>query len=258
MIFDSHIHGTCSTDSKMTWEEATQKADSNGIGIIFTEHMDYNCYKDGSFTFDINDYFNKLNKYRSDSLLIGIELGMTDEASEYNEKIIKENNFDYVIGSVHFLRGKDIYYEDTYEGLNKTQSYDLYLKYILNNLNTHKYIDTLGHIDYICRYAPFKDTEMYFEEFKENIEPVLKKVIENDIVLELNTRRLTQKSKIDNLIKIYSFYKELGGKLVTIGSDAHDVDTIGANFNAAYDICNVCNLKPVYFKNRICEYMNLK
>ena len=49
-------------------------------------------------------------------------------------------------------------------------------------------------------------------------------------------------------------FNELGGKCITVGSDAHDPSAIGANFKTAGEIAQLCNLKVVYFKNRKKEY----
>ena len=77
-----------------------------------------------------------------------------------------------------------------------------------------------------------------------------KVLIKKNKVIELNTRRLNDKKAVDSLIPIYKRYRELGGKYVTIGSDSHNKESIGKNFDVALNIIKECNLTPVYFKER--------
>ena len=113
--------------------------------------------------------------------------------------------------------------------------------------------DVLAHIDYICRAAPYDDPEIDYATFKEDIDKVLKIVIERGKVLELNTRRLNTRRGLKELIPIYSRYKELGGKYVTIGSDAHKVEAVGNYFDLAIDFAKELDLIIVTFCERRLE-----
>ena len=93
--------------------------------------------------------------------------------------------------------------------------------------------DVLGHIDYICRVAPYENSEIDEETFKPEVDEVLKILLERGKILELNTRRLNNKIAVDGLKWLYRRYKNLGGEFVTIGSDAHTVNAVGANFDVA-------------------------
>ena len=102
---------------------------------------------------DVDEYLNKYLKYRNDNLLLGIELGMKEDCLEQSRKLIKDNSFDYVIGSIHLVENLDLYYSDYYEGKSKKEAYFKYLEDMLENLKQFEFIDSLGHIDYIARYA---------------------------------------------------------------------------------------------------------
>jgi histidinol-phosphatase (PHP family) len=180
---------------------------------------------------------------------------MRMDAIEQNEKIEKNYNFDYVLGSIHFVNNVDIFDPKMYENKDKKIVYENYFKDMIACLKHHKYIDTLAHIDYICRYAQYEDKEIYYDDYRQYIDEVLKNIINNDICLEINTRRLNSKGTVYNLIPIYKRYSELGGKYVTFGSDAHNTDSIGMNFKAAEGMSELCSLRAVYFKNRKLEYI---
>lgn len=253
-MFDSHIHTTFSTDSKMNIEEAIKKAEELNIGLVITEHMDINYPDKSKFTFNHEEYFKNYSKYINENLHLGIELGMRLDCIEENKILAQKYPFDYVIGSVHLVNNIDLYGENFYKHKSKLQSYEEYFKYMISCVKTHSFVDSLGHIDYIARYAIYEDKEIYYEDFADYIDEVLKTAIQNNTILELNTRRLNKIEAIDNLKKIYKRYYELGGRMVTFGSDSHRTQDIGNNFNIAKNIADCCNLKPVFFKNRKPEY----
>ncbi|KAA8668694.1 histidinol phosphate phosphatase [Clostridium sp. HV4-5-A1G] len=253
-MFDTHVHTTFSTDSDMKIESAEKYAEENCVSLIITEHMDINFPKKGLFCFDVNRYFQEYFKWRKDDLLLGIELGMKEDCVKESKKLIEDNSFDYVIGSIHLIDNMDLYYPDYYKGKTKKEAYLKYLQVMFDNLNYFDFIDSLGHIDYIARYAKYEDSELYYNSFSDIIDEILKRLIEKGICLELNTRRLGNYSSIKSMIDIYRRFEELGGKYITIGSDAHDPSAIGINFKDAVEIAELCNLKIVYFKNRSKEY----
>jgi histidinol-phosphatase (PHP family) len=255
-MFDTHMHTEVSSDSKMKIEDAIRTANElNDLGIILTEHMDLNFPVPNEFIFDVNNYFEKYDKYRSNKVLLGIEVGLRFDCVKENAEIAEKNSFDYVIGSIHFIDNIDIFQKEYYANKTKKQAYDNYLNCMLENIKAYDCFDSLGHIDYISRYAYFEDKEIYYDEYRELIDEILKILIEKGKAIEINSRRLAERSAVINMIKIYKRYKELGGKIVTIGSDAHKTEDIGKNFKIAKEIADECNLKTVYFKNRKAEYL---
>ncbi|MBC2579048.1 histidinol phosphate phosphatase [Clostridium sp. DJ247] len=253
-MFDTHLHTKVSTDSKMEIEDAIKASEAKNISLIITEHMDLNYPQKDMFCFDEKLYFDKYLKYRTDKLLLGIEIGMKADCINESRNIAVNSPFDFVIGSIHLVNNMDIYYTEFYEGKTKKEAYEEYFKCMLDCVEQYDFIDSMGHIDYIARYGKYPDPEIYYEDFSDYIDEILKSLIEKDKCIELNTRRLDDKTVVENLINIYKRYRELGGKDVTIGSDAHGVAAIGSNFDLAREIIDRCNLKAVYFKERKKEY----
>ncbi len=256
-MVDSHIHTEFSADSEMKLDNALNHASKMGLGMTITEHLDLKFPTGTDFTFDINKYFNEYEKYRGNEFMLGIEIGMQDICLEENREIINKYPFDYVIGSIHVAKGSDIYNPKTYEGKTKKEAFEEYFSSMVDSVKRYDFIDSLGHIDYISRYSTYPDNEIHYHEFKGYIDAVLKAIVHNDKVMEINTRRLGNVEAYNNLIYIYNAYKQIGGNYVTIGSDAHHAEDIGSNFMVASRICDICNLKPVYFKNRKMEHMSL-
>lgn len=254
MNFDTHVHGPISHDSIISIEELLSVSKESNSGIIITDHMDITESK--GLSFNPLDYFEKYNSIRSDKILLGIELGMTKKFYKENKAIIDNFNFDYVLGSLHFHGDIDLCRSNVYDIKNKKELYVEYLKNIKENLMLHDYIDSMGHIDYICRYAKYHDNEIYIEEFKEEIKDIIEILLQKNIAIEINTRRFNNENAINNLKNIYTYYKKLGGEIVTIGSDAHSKNNILKYFEQAMELCRELKLQPVYFKNREC--INIK
>ncbi len=249
-MFDTHVHTIFSTDSDMLLEDAIASANKNSTQLIITEHMDLNYPRKGEFFFDIDEYFNQYLKYRSSNLLLGVEIGMREDCLKESSKIVIANPFDYVIGSIHLVDNYDLYYEDFYKGKDKKEAYNRYLSSMLTCVKNFHYIDSMGHIDYIARYADYDDKELYYSDHQQIIDEILKTLIENDTCIELNTRRFDKESAVKNLLPIYKRYAELGGKHITIGSDSHSPAAVGSRLDMARAFAEQCKLKIVYFKER--------
>ena len=179
-----------------------------------------------------------------------MEMGLRTDCIEENLRLLENHDFDYILGSVHLVNGIDIYDESYYTGKSKQEAYIEYFEYMLSCVKQYTFIDSLGHIDYIARYARFDDKEVYYYDYKNFIDEILRTLIHNDIIIEINTKRLKNKEASYNMLQIYKKFKELGGEYVTIGSDAHTPYDIGQNFQIGKEIAEACSLKIVHFKER--------
>lgn len=253
MIFDSHMHTRFSADSTMTAAAALAKAASLNIGVVFTEHFDYGVEINGKpFTFDPAAYMSEYKNLSGSKVRLGVEVGLRKSARVANEDFIAQAAFDLVIGSIHLVDGYDIYYPDFYIGKDKATAYRKYFQQMAQEASVADY-DVLGHIDYICRAAPYDDPEIDYATFKAEIDEVLKVITERGKVLELNTRRFDKARAIEELVPVYKRYRELGGRFVTIGSDAHRVAAVGNYFERALRFAHELDLVPVTFCQRHLE-----
>lgn len=253
MIFDNHMHTIFSSDSKMTIQEVLEESNKQNLAVTITEHLDLDYPDPTMFRCDISNYLKAYEPYRCDRLKLGIEIGLNSNYLNDYSNIINSNNFDYVIGSVHSVNGLDIYLDFFSKNLDKDSLYIEYLKAMENLINDFDCFDALGHIDYPCRYAPFGDKEIYLNKYGEYIDNVLISLINKEKVLELNTNRLHLKERYASLYNIYKRYKDLGGKYVTLGSDAHGKSVIGTNFKIAHEMLDSIGLKSVHFNKRTLE-----
>ena len=249
-MYDCHIHTNFSTDATMNIEDAIKISEELGLSLIITDHMDYNHHVPGEFIFDPDKYFKEYEPYRGDKLLLGVEVGFRDDALKEIKELKNNYPFDFIIGAIHVVNGMDIYYKDYYIGKNKRQAYEEYLNAVLLLVKHHDLYDSLAHIDYITRYSIYDDKGLYYKDFPDLIDAILKELSSADKAIEINTRRIHERDTADNFIEILKRFKELGGKYITIGSDAHKPEDIGVNFDIAKEIVDICNLRPVFYKER--------
>ena len=251
MLFDAHMHTDFSCDAHMLLPEAMATGEKLGIGIIVTEHWDSEYPTNPEmFKFDLDAYFAKNRNYRSDRVLLGIEVGMQPQVVVHDEAMIKGHPFDEVVASMHCMKGKDMYEPTSYRGLTKEQSIREHLEDSVLCLSLYHDFDTYGHLDYISRYMPYEDNTLYYEDFAELWDKVFSLLVAGDKALEINTRRLGNPQAIKPLQVFYNRFRELGGHYVTLGSDAHTVENIGNNFKCAQEIAKTAGLQIVHFKER--------
>ncbi|MDV4150912.1 histidinol phosphate phosphatase [Clostridium sp. AL.422] len=254
MIFDSHMHSKFSTDSTMNILDAIKVGKENNIGIIITDHMDLDYPIKDEFRFDIPSYFNEYGKYRSDTIKLGIEIGLTENTLIDNEAIAKNYDFDFILGSIHSVKGLDIYEEYVHQGYNKKEFFSYYFEDMLKCVQSYNSYDSLSHIDYPCRYCSFDNKEILISEYKDILAEIFNTLINKGKVLELNTSRLHIPEANKALKDMYRLYTSLGAKYVTIGSDAHTHLNIHRNFDLALEFIEDLGLKGVYFNKRKMEF----
>ncbi len=258
-LYDMHMHTHFSGDSEASSFSLAQKAIDLGLaGICFTDHLDID-YKEtpGLFDLDISSYQKEISQVKmqfSDKLDInwGIELGLQPYLAEQNAKIIKENPFDFVIGSTHVIKQVDIYFPPYYEGRKEDDCYLEYFEETLKNAQSNVDFDVYGHLDYIVRYGPNKNKYYSYKKFADIIDDILRTLISKGKGIELNMAGFKYglghaHPTMDTLKR----YKELGGEIITIGSDGHAPEQIAWEFEKAPEILKEAGFDYfTTFKNR--------
>ena len=140
----------------------------------------------------------------------------------------------------------DPYYSEFWENRNEAEAFRTYFSTFLDALKLFNSFNTLGHLDYIVRYAPNKDKNYNCSDYFNIVEQIFKEIIHKDIALEINTGALAKGMDFANPhFDILSFYKDLGGKLVAVGSDAHIAGNIGYGFDKATQLIEHFNFKNI-------------
>lgn len=254
-LMDYHRHTNHSFDSTAVMEEVCTKAIENKIKeICFTEHYSVNPLAPTYGHMNFDNYFSDIrycqNKFQQQlSIKAGIELCEPHLLMAQYSEILKPLNLDFILGSIHNINNQKlrlvlkehdhftykIYFEELYKMVSAAD------------------IDVIAHFDLIKRYA-FKDFGIYsFTEHSEIIQLILEKAIERNIGIEINTSGLRGDLKealpTKNIIQLY---KELGGEILTIGSDSHKADSAGAGLSEAYTLAKECGFTYIFkFEQRV-------
>jgi len=260
MHFDAHVHSAASPDSELNPADAIHALKSKGLGVIFTEHVDFVTPQTGKdlsandtpkgdkdFVCDFEIYPAKYQQLRSESVLLGVEIGLTAAYLPLNRQIAG-GDYDFVLGSIHYVDGHDIYKSSS--SMETVSFCRRYLTYAKEMVELSGFFDSFAHIDYITRYSKMIDRVFYYKNFPSEFDALLKTLAERNLAMEINTSRLGNNSVTGQLLPIYKRFKELGGKYVTIGSDAHNEWGLGRCHEKAVGIAAIAGLTPVYFKER--------
>lgn len=244
MLADFHIHTCFSGDSEANVDEVIQSAISKGLKYMaFTDHNDFE-FENGKFELDIEKYFeymtNKKLEYKDQiDISVGIECGLEPRFADRIEKLLASYNFDFVIGSSHVINGRDPYYKEYFENRPVHDAMVEYLESIIENISIFNNFDVYGHLDYMMRYAPVSPEEKRYnyEEYGELFDKILTTLISKGKGIEINTSPLRSGFLDTNPnLQVIRRYKELGGQIITIGSDSHKPEDVGANFNDAKNL----------------------
>lgn len=262
LFVDTHTHSQFSPDSKATVEDLLLQAKKAGAaGVCITDHLDLDAPRNpGLFEFSIDAQQREIEEKKhqifpdgSCKVLKGIEVGLTPENLEHSRAYIAGHSFDQIIASIHFVDGEDPYYGNYYEGKNFKRAYSRVLELIYQTAKDFKKFDIIGHFDYVARYAPYKVRDIFYKDFPDELDTLLKFLAQEGKALEINTK--TYDYHGDHLqvldTDILRRFRELGGEFVTLGSDSHSADRICDKFENFAEICRECGFpRLAYFENR--------
>ena len=264
---DYHLHSSFSGDSTTPMEDMILKGIELGLtSMCFTEHMDmdfiYNTpEEEGIFELNTDAYLYDLIKYKEKyadkiQILFGVELGVQPQLRKEMAVYAKSYDFDFIIASSHLCNGKDPYYPSFYEGRSDEAAYREYFLSILDNLKVLSNFDVYGHLDYVVRYGKAKDAEYCYDKYKDILDKILETLIEKEKGLEVNTGAIGYGLRdLNPCTDILKRYRQLGGEIITVGSDAHDPSAIARGFERAAQVLTECGFKYyATFEKRMPEF----
>ncbi len=240
MLIDYHIHTENSFDSNQEPEAYIIKAIELGMDEIrFTDHHDF-AYPIDNFELNVVDYFLELNplkkKYEDQiRIKIGVEIGLDLQFFDEINNFIESNPFEFVIGSIHVIEGTEFYYGEYFKGLSKEEAHAKYFKTVLNCVKKFDCFDVLGHLDYISRYGPYENKTVDYDLHAEVIDEIFKTLIEKGKGIEVNTSGYRSCGAPFPDFDLIERYFELGGRVITVGSDSHSEATLAVHNQEVID-----------------------
>lgn len=270
MLCDYHVHTAFSDDSEYPIEQVVQ--DAIGLGLkelCFTDHVDYGvkldwdsgaeiAWRDGQplANVDYPKYLAAIRELRERygnriTLKTGLEFGVQVHTVPQFHALFQKYPLDFVILSVHQVENKEFWTQEFQEGRTQQEYNERYYQELLDLTKTYQDYSVLGHLDLIVRYD---EQGVYpFEKVKPMVAEILRNAIQNGKGIELNTSfhryGLSDSTPSRAILELY---RDLGGEILTIGSDSHKPQHLGAYIQEGQSL-----LKGLGFK-RFCTFEGMK
>ena len=260
-MFDYHLHSNLSFDAVGTPEEMALAAVKNGLKeICFTDHYDHGFLPEDTHNlFTMDEYEKAYGKLCQAGLIIrrGVECSLTNWNQALLREFVSQQHFDFVLGSVHFADGYDPYVPEYWQGKTMREGFQVYLEQTLKCVRIHRDFDVLGHLNYVCK-SPNSPTHepLKYADYRDICDEIMRILVQNGKGMEINTSGVDRAGVFLPGREFLQRFKELGGEIVTVGSDAHDAFRVGQYAKEALDIlkdvfghvCTFENRKPVFYK----------
>lgn len=278
MNCDYHLHCEFSDDSTTPMREQIEKAIELGLDeICFTDHVDYGIKRDwdesdipirldGTLLANVDypRYFAKIANMRQSyrgkiTIRQGLEFGVQRHTIERYEALYAKycDDLDFVLLSVHQVEDKEFWTQDFQRGKSQ-DAYNLrYYEEILTVVREFKQYSVLAHLDLLSRYD--KNGVYPFCKIKDIVAEILKLAIRDGKGIELNTSSWHYGLKDTQPCReILRLYRDLGGKIITIGSDAHTPKYLADHMDEARSIlrdeigfaehCTFDHMNPIFHR----------
>lgn len=259
MLADYHVHTEFSDDSIYPMEAVCRDAIALGIDeLCFTDHVDYGIkpdledfranpqlarFSEGEplLNVDYERYFPKIDAMRAQfegqlTIRCGMEFGVQTHTVPQFQRLFNRyrDRWDFIILSIHQVGDREFWNYDFQEGRTQQEYNDAYYQEMLAVVNGFDAWSVLGHLDLIKRYDP---AGIYpFEKSRDIIAEILTRVIATGHGIELNTSSFRYGlPDLQPCTEILQLYRDLGGRILTIGSDSHQPEHLGAHIPRVRD-----------------------
>ena len=247
MFADYHVHSAYSDDSDYPLEQVIRDAVAMGMDeICLTDHVDYGIKVDwdeggeipyyGSrprMNVDYPRYMAQLHELQQRygdriRIKIGLEFGMQTHTIPRYRALFARYPLDFVILSIHQVEDQEFWTQEFQRGRTQQEYHERYYEELLAVMQEYKDYSVLGHLDSITRYD--KRGTLPFKRVRPIVEQILRCAIEDGKGIEVNTSSHRYGlSDTTPSVEILKLYRELGGTILTIGSDSHAPAYLGTH-----------------------------
>ena len=260
-MFDYHMHSSVSFDGLSDARDMAQAAQERGLKeICFTDHIDYELNaKEQIMVFDFDTYSAAYDGLDLPGLKIrrGVEYGLKPYRQPQMKADLARRRFDFVIGSIHFVDEMDVYLAPFWENRTKEAAYLQFMEETLKCVQVNDDFDVLGHLTFISkgRCNPTKALIRY-ADYRELTDEILKILVARGKGMELNTSGMDRCGDYLPDAEYFRRFRELGGEIITVGSDSHNVERVGQHTHDACRllgdifgyVCTFEDRKPIFHK----------
>ncbi len=253
MNYDYHVHCLSSPDSAAPVSAQIEAARARGLThICFTDHADFDVpgFPLGDFAARNAEIAAAADAMPGIDVGMGVELGMGDpiHLPEANAFLDSLSGLDFIIGSVHFVDGIDVYHAEYFHCRSKAECYTRYLERIAQLIHLWPF-SVLGHYDFCAKQAPYPDRAFRYHDAPEQFDRIFRALIQEGKGMEVNASAWGSAPAWG--LDVLTRYRELGGEFVTLGSDAHRPESVGRRLDEARELAKAAGIPYVAtYKNR--------
>ena len=230
-LTDLHSHSTFSTDGKSQLVDMVNTAKAKGLRYYgVSEHFDLDEYSIRLYgSIDEKAYFARARELQrqlnSDgfTFLVGGEFNYVSDKRVLDKflAIMARYKPDYVINSVHIVDGEECFRREYFQDKTKQYAYSRYLEQVAKSLDAPYKFDIVGHLGYVSRNSPYEDGKIRYVDFANLYDAILTKIVHMGVILEVNSSTRGAGSDFLPDVDVLARYYELGGRKISLGSDAH-------------------------------------
>ena len=187
----------------------------------------------------------------------GVEAGLTWWNKKELEEFINKAKFDFVLGSIHYVDGLDPYFEEFWDGITFREAIEKYMNETLKCVKIHDNFDVLGHLTYVCKSSHNPTGKgVSYSKISDITDEIFKILISKGKGIEVNTSGVDRIGDFLPTLEYVKRFRELGGEIITVGSDSHDRNRVGQYSKEAIEMIgqvfpNVCTFserEPIFHK----------
>ena len=261
-LIDYHTHSQLSPDSQAPLELMAQAAVGAGLReLCVTDHydlLDENGRRTAPYDWApaIRQYDETAAKMAGHlTMRLGLELGSAQVEPSLSAEIYRESRADFVIGSLHNWspesahHGTDFYYTPYHTGADCYAALDDYFDSMEKLAPLRDCYDVLGHVIYPLRYMTEVPQEQFptLERYHDQLRRIFRTVAEVGRGIEVNTYR---GRTVRDWVEVLKLYRDCGGEIITVGSDAHAPESVGKGAKEAYDMLRELGFSHVTIYHR--------
>lgn len=264
-LVDYHMHSKYSFDGECQLRDICNKAIERGMKeIAITDHMDLYTNKPYEHILDCKSLYSELAQVKEEyadrlKVLIGAEYGQPQVNREEAQKFLRDYPMDFVIGSIHNMWDDKDAADYDYTVTDYHEIFGAYIDWLYELASNYDY-DVLGHITYPSRYI-YMQTKVRVDvsQYMDSYDKLFDKLIQRGKGIELNmsgiARGLNETMPTMELLKRYRSH---GGEIITVGSDAHELDHVGLVSEQGYKMLKEAGFKYItLYENREKRFMKI-
>ena len=230
-------------------EDVCQAAIARGLSeIAFTDHVDFGPVDPQDY-FRLDEYLAEIERCRAHygdqlSIRAGVEMGEPHIFPQETQDVLAAGDFDFILGSAHYAAGMQPAWKAPFFEQPLRQAYKAYFRQVVR-LAAEGDFDVLAHLDLVKRDAhKFGINYDGPEPYEDMIRTALRSIVKRGKGIEINTSPLHRgQAEPCPSLQILRWYREMGGQILTFGSDAHTANAVGACFDEAREMAQAAGFK---------------